>query len=262
MKKILTDKILIFTLVVCLLLVELFSSKLLFCAIVANWIIFNCASIVVHEGWSHNYITPKNNIFRCILNVVACLTNVPSKYSLMFFWKETHLTHHRFWKDHKDDYVQWELNNNNWFTYIFTSRIRKKKNITYLMNVEQFRDKLNSIDKWFDKHCNTITIITHLILLVVLGITYYFYFVLLQIWLYGRQMSFFEEWLPHKHAKDKAEEHDTAWLFFYYGSNAYHVSHHRYINQMNLGSGWLKYFNIQYYFIKLFYNVNPRCKII
>jgi fatty acid desaturase len=262
LKKAITDKLLIFTVVVFILLLNFYSTKLLICAIVANWIIFNCVSMIVHEGWSHNYIIPKNNIVKCILNTVACLTHIPSKYSPFAIWKELHLSHHKFFKDPDYDYIQYDLNNNNWFTYIFTSNLRVKKNIIKDTNFDQYVDKLDSVDRWFNKHYNKVIVISHISLLLLLGASYYFYFVIFQIWLFGRQMPLIGEWLPHKHAKNKHDENDNSWLFFYYGSNAYHVSHHRYINEMNLGQGWLKYLNIQYYFIKLFYNVNSKCKIV
>ena len=255
--KILTDKIFLLTLFV-IGTVIYYGADLLLWAVLTSWLVFNCVSLIVHIGWSHNYLIPKNKVFKFFLDLIGYLTVLPSLkgVSPKIFWKYVHPIHHRYWKDPEKDYLQWELTHNHWLRYLFTVDARHRQ------SSEDWAKHFNNDKTFVDRHFNLIIITLHLLFLFLLGFKLYFYFVLFQIWAFERQMALVGEIIPHINKKSREEEHDQLLLFPFYGESAYHVSHHRYPFVLNLGTGYLKYFNIQYYFIKIFYNINPKVKII
>jgi hypothetical protein len=254
MIRLLTDKIFLLTLCVIGGIIY-YHADLLLWAVLANWVIYNCVSLIVHYDWSHKYLIPKNTFFKFILDVFGYLTALPG-VSPRLFWKHVHQIHHRNWKDPEADYLQWELNHNHWVRYLFTVNARNTQHSS------NWSKDLPQENTFFEKYFNLIIVSIHLCLFLILGFKYYFYFVLLQVWAFDRQMALVGEILPHINKITKEDERDFPWLFLYYGESAYHVSHHRYPLEFNLGKGWIKYLNIQYYFIKLFYNINPKVNIL
>jgi fatty acid desaturase len=236
-------------------------------ALLFGLFVFNCGSLIVHEGWGHKYILPKNKLIKFIADMFGYLSFFPTPKSISprLYWNYVHITHHIKWKD-SDDYLQWGLDHNNSWIYLFTSRFRKTKRIVtddiFKRETDKYLKNLNQFERFVDKHYNAVTIGLHILLLAVLGIKLYFYFVFFQIWLFTRSMVLFGEIMQHKGKKTKEDEKDNSLLLFpFFTSNTFHISHHVYPNEMNLGAGLLKYFNMQYYFIKLFYNVSPHVSI-
>jgi hypothetical protein len=254
MIQLITDKIFILTLFVTGTLVY-YQADMLLWALVTNWIIYNCVSLIVHYDWSHSYLVPKNKVFKFILNIFGYLTALPGT-SPRLFWKHVHAIHHRNWKDPEKDYLQWELNHNHWVRYLFTVSARNTQ------HGSNWSNGLTREPTFFEQHFNLVIVTLHVFLFLLLGFKYYFYFVLLQVWAFDRQMALVGEILPHVNKLAREDERDLPWLFLYYGESAYHVSHHRHPLEFNLGKGWLKYLNIQYYFVRLFYNINPKVKLL
>ena len=255
--KVLTDKIFLLTVFV-ISTVIYYGADLLLWAMLMSWLVFNCVSLIIHIGWSHNYLIPKNKVFKFILDILGYLTTLPSRKgtSPKVFWKYIHPIHHRYWKDPEKDYLQWELNHNHWLRYLFTVDARHRQSLNH------WGDHFNLHESFIDRHFNLVVISLHLLFLFLLGFKYYFYFVLFQIWAFERQMALVGEIVPHINKHTQEEEHDQPLLFPFYGESAYHVSHHKNPTELNLGPGWTKYLNIQYYFVKLFYNINPKVKLI
>lgn len=261
MKRIFSDAVIISTLLILLGLVY-FHSFLIVWALLITWLLFNCASLIVHEGWAHNYITPKNKFIGYIMDLFGYLTFLPNtkskSISPKLFWMYQHILHHKHWKG--DDVVQWGLDHNHWLIYTFTSKMKKSKRI---LNDEIIKNETNrytngmdSFSKLIDDYYTEVILLIHLTLLLAMGVEYYFYFVLFQAWIFGKIMIIVGEIIPH-YKKTASEEKDALYLFPLVTGNAYHVLHHQYQNVLFLGKGWLKYINIQYYFIKLFYNIRP-----
>jgi hypothetical protein len=232
-------------------------------ALLFSIVVFNCGCLVVHEGWSLKYLVPINKWIKYVFDMFGYMTFFPTPNSVSprLYWNYIHISHHIKWKD-PDDYLQWGLDHNNPLVYLFTSKFRKTKRIVSKevldTEVTKYLKKLDRFEQFVDKHYNAVTILIHLTLLALLGIKIYFYFVFLQVWIFTRSMVLFGEIMQHKGKKTKDDEKDNSLLLFpFFTSNVYHISHHVYTNEMNLGTGWLKYFNIQYYFIKIFYNLAP-----
>jgi fatty-acid desaturase len=227
-------------------------------ALLVAWIIANCTALIVHEGWSHQYIVPKNKYFGYVLDYLAYLSMSQTK----LYWKKLHIDHHKYWKT-EHDHVQWSLDNNHWFTYIFSDRKQYLKNIFHPQiisrDTKMLYDNMDKFSVFMDQHHVLITIPFHILIVFLFGFNFYFYFILLQIWLFSIYMLLFGEILPHRD-KRKEQEHNLLWLFPLCLGNAYHFSHHTTMNTLFLGTGWIKYINPQYYFIKLFYKVTAKIR--
>ena len=241
-----------------------FHSSLIWWSILASWIFCNCVSLIVHEGWGHQYVTPKNRYVGYVLDIVGYL-GMPlfafETQSRKIMWKVLHKIHHIHWKESLD-YSQWDVDHNSTITYLFfpfrTNHMRQD------MFYDKIADKvynkvylgMDTISRFLDYNRNKIVILIHILSLVCLGLEYYFYFVFVPTYSYDVYHRYFGEVLAHKGKQTKDADYDIPWLFFICTSIAYHKSHHQY-PELNLGPKWVKYFNIQYYFTKLFFRINP-----
>jgi hypothetical protein len=134
--------------------------------------------------------------------------------------------------------------------------------VELLPAIKQHYAELDSVEKFMDDHWRVISICTNIILMLLMGIKYYFFFVFLQGWIFLRYIGFATEYFPHKNRvsiQDELEhEKKYVWLFPFITSTAYHASHHYNARYLILGPGITKYFNIQYYFVKLFFNIKAK----
>ena len=251
-----------------------YHSTLFLWALILAWVLCNFICIVTHEGWGHQYIVIKNKYIGYFLDFIGYLVNwLPfsvgiNNFSSRGWWKCLHHHHHRIWlEDYKlnkqtvspYDHVQYELDNNHWVVYLFFG---KRKFIPNIYNkqiidrdIARMRDNLDPIESFIDQHINWMMWAFHLFFIILFGLEYYFYFVLLQVWIWQRYMLLFQEIIPHYGHKDRFEDHDYPWWFLVCTGNAYHVDHHRNVSVINFGPGWIKYINPQYYFTKLFYTI-------
>lgn len=266
-KKILTDQVLWLT-TISIFGLFYYNFDLIGPSLLVAYIISGFMPIIVHEGWSHNKVRPKNIFITVIMDFCGYLLTIPNKSSVSprLMWIVVHNHHHKNWKN-EDDGVQWGIDNNHALAYMFTSNFRKvsKRILTVkkiIQETSKYQRNLNKISVWIDNNWKNLLIAFHIIMLFTLGIKYYFYFVLFPVWLINSLTIFFGDILPHINKKTRDEEFDMPWVFPIALTSAYHISHHKYVNQLNLGPGWVKYFNIQYYFILLFFKINATIRIL
>lgn len=236
-------------------------------AVLAAYISTNCMAIVIHEYWVHNQLTPKNRFFGFIFNYLGLLA-----FGQRLTWKYTHSYHHTHWKTRQDIETVGMLSETWWRYFLLGSTFKTTKfgDLTQEFNAHMQQadvysgnnmHKLLPESQFLEKHSISIILISHLILLLALGLVIYTYFVIFQIWCLGRYIPVFNELVTHYNNKTPEEEADTPYLFPICCGTAYHHSHHTKPDTIILGPGWVKYFNVQYYFIKLFYNVSPGFKL-
>lgn len=237
------------TLIVILGLVY-FHSTLIVPALITSIVIFNCFIVTVHDYWSHSYIQPRNRIIGFLFDYISYILWKSCKLST----KDGHLQHHKFWKSENDP-TQLVIDRMHWLNYLLVS-----SNDVYNSNViEPDRIFASPTElKFLEKFYKLMIVIAHAIVFLVAGVEIYFYFVILQAWLFTRLFKLFGELVPHYGKETKEQEHDMPWLILLCGSFAYHTSHHMYTNRLYLGKGLLRYINPQYYFIKLFYRTNAK----
>lgn len=234
-------------------------------ALIAAYISSNCMAMVMHEYWVHDQLKPKNRLFGFIFDYLGLLFQGPR-----LEWKYTHSYHHIHWKTNKD-VEQLVMLSAPWWQYLML-----EPNLTTTkygnINIKDFDQKTveviwqysnNNIDKllpesqFLEKHVISITLISNLLLLLTLGLTVYIYFVFLQIWIFQKYIPGFNELITHYNNKTREEEADTPYLFPICCGTAYHNTHHIHPTVLVLGPNWVKYFNVQYYFVKLFYRLSP-----
>lgn len=236
-------------------------------AVIFSYVVYNISIIIIHEHWAHNQLVPRNDFCRFLINLFGYASIFPFSYKVspLFFWKVIHISHHINFKS-SHDYVQNKLNRLHWLPYLFCSDLgqksdNKKAKELYQSSNEEFLTGCYNYEKFIDRNYQWIITLLHIAMLMTLGFKYYFYFVFFPTWISIRLILLFGEIVPHRHKKTKEEEYDSPWLFPLIGTQAYHVSHHRYPYDLNVGPGNLKYFNIQHYFILLFYQISKDIKV-
>lgn len=211
-----------------------------------SWVVCNCVVIILHEGLSHQQVIPKSKLIGYLLEFVAHLI-VPFDTELKKSWS-IHWFHHATWKSHVD-HVQNELENNSWFKYLCCTNINRDERVYKLIDKGKVLPS-----NMLDQYHVMINVIFSIALILLIGITNYFYFYVIPVRFFDFYLKYVLEYLPHHGKLTKEEESDTPWLFPICLNGAYHTSHHKNPGKLILGP--LKYLNIQYYFIKLFYNIN------
>lgn len=243
------------TIIIIALLAWINNTSYLFYALVVGYIVSNCMTLVFHEYWSHNQLRPKNRIIGFIFDYI-CHLFVHDRIS----WIYTHTYHHRHWKSVQDIEVT-DMLHMGWFHYfIFASPVHGNPGhyAATEVNRASMMSQLLPESQFLQTHVKEITIATHLIFLLTFGLSIYVYFLLFQIWIFHKYIVVFDELVTHYNNKTRDEEHDNPYLFPICCGTAYHKSHHALLDSIILGPGKLKYLNIQYYFIKLFYNITAK----
>lgn len=236
-------------------------------SVLLSFAIGSIISTTAHDGWAHNYIIPKNKVIQFVLDFLVYLTVLPLQKTLSprIIWRYLHVLHHRNWKG-TDDGTQWNVDNNSWARYVFTTKLRSlgPRVITKEIleqETARYKSTLNRPLQLLDENYFIIIPIFHLLCIAVLGIELYLYCVLAPLWALVRLMLIFGDVIPHKGKLSRDEETDLGWWWLG-GTIAYHASHHRYINHIKFGDGWRRYFDVSYYLIKWCFNVSPNVKLV
>ena len=232
-------------------------------ALITAYISSNCIAIVIHEYWVHAQIKPKNRLFGFIFDYLGLLF-----HSRRLHWKYKHSYHHIHWKT-KKEVGELGMLSTPWLRYLISGpnfTTTKYGNMTaefdkHIEAGDKYSndniDKLLPESQFLEKHVYSITVISNLLLLLTLGLTVYIYFVFLQVWIFQKYIPGFNELITHYNNKTREEEADTPYLFPICCGTAYHNTHHIHPTVLVLGPNWIKYFNVQYYFVKLFYRLSP-----
>ena len=243
------------TILILILLVWMHDINYFWYALVIGYVLSNCMTMVIHEYWVHQQLRPKNRIVGFVFDYIGHLL-VSDRVS----WVYAHSFHHIHWKSSEDVEVTTMLTDS-WLYYLINASPVHGNN-AHSQSIETRRsadiNRLLPESKFLQKYIIEITIITHLTLLLICGLTIYIYFVLFQIWLFHKYIVGFNELVTHYNNKTREEEADIPYLFPICCGTAYHKSHHALSDSIILGPGKLKYFNIQYYFVKLFYNITAK----
>ena len=239
-------------------------SKIIYAVVVA-WIFCNCGAMLIHEWWTHDLIIPRNRIIGFVFDYLGHILFTTSRLK----WRWDHRWHHRYWKTDKDlDYAF--KGTPAWFYLFFATPIKillgketpAALSDEYKNGIQECYVKNMAImtpeSRFLERHWVKITVISHIILLAVLGYVNWTYFVLLQAWLFRCYIIGFNEIATHWPMKlTREEETNTPYLFPICCGTAYHVDHHSDSRKLVLGPGKLKYLNIQYWFIKVFFKPAP-----
>lgn len=233
---------------------------LLLISIGVAYILSNCLAINIHEGWVHDLVKPKNRVIGFLMNYLSTMAG-PGTSRLE--WRYRHNYHHIHWKTEKDRDM--DLLNLPRIPYLLNFRAKteswegeKEYQTRWKTYKEEEFSKLPIESQLLEKHNNIIMAISHAVVFGLFGIEMWAFFFLLQAYLFPLYIHIFNEYLTHYKIDTKEQEANSpAWFPICCGT-AYHIDHHHHRWLLVLGPGWVKYFNIQYYFVKLFYNLNPK----
>jgi len=242
-----------------------------FWAMIISYFISNCVAILVHEYWVHDLIRPKNRIVGFFLDLLGHTYYLANRA----VWRYEHLNHHRVWKTSRDPYRLWGGESTFWLfltggvsrnilnvqVNLFSDKVfvesTKRMEKEFPQYQKKFIDSLLPESKFLEVHWKSITLAVHVFVFLSVGAVNYFCFLLLQIWLFRRYILFFNELVTHNNLLTRDQEKDIPKLFFICCGTAYHKSHHIKPFTVILGPGLIKYANIQFYFVKLFYRLAP-----
>lgn len=237
--------------------------SLLIPALIIAYISSNCMAIVIHEYWVHDQLRPKNRVVGFIFDYLGLIF-----WGDRLRWKYRHNYHHIHWKTPKD-VEQLKMLASTWWHYLFVNKNmysqkhgdlsdRLKK---HNADADQFRasaiHQLPTESQFLENHETEILVLSHLLLLLLLGPVIWIYFVFFQVWVFNKYIPAFNELVTHYNDKTREQETNTPYLFPICCGTAYHITHHMYPTTLVLGPRWVKYFNVQYYFVKLFYRLKP-----
>lgn len=243
------------TILIIALLVWINNLTFLLYALIVGYAISNCMTLVVHEYWVHQQMQPKNRAIGFIFDYLGHLL-IHDKIA----WIYAHRYHHQYWKTSKDVEVTAMLDYG-WF-YYFVSASPVHGHAAHQQAIESEKNSKIAQElpesQFLIQHAEGITIISHLLFLLAFGLSIYVYFLLFQVWIFHKYIIFFNEMVTHYNHRSAQEEKDIPWLFPICCGTAYHKSHHVLSSSIIIGPGRLKYLNIQYYFIKLFYNITAK----
>jgi hypothetical protein len=227
-------------------------------ALLYSWLISNLMCIVMHEYWAHGYIEPKNKFIGYVLDVYMC--------SMLMFCARPRQTakihdyHHKYFHGNRDN-IQYELDHNSWLSYIFKFNVVTDTKLNHWITEQSDSDfvavyeKMDTVERWIEHNAIAILTVFHLVLFLVLGLHLYLYFMLLPILFHKLVFFYFSEVLTHKVYRDDL---DMPWAFPIVCNTAWHNTHHLHLDKLVLGPGIIKYFNPQYYFIRLFYKIKSK----
>ena len=233
-------------------------------AAITAWVFSNCSAILIHEWWTHDLVIPRNRLISFVFDYLGHILFTTSRLG----WRWDHRWHHKYWKTEKDlDYM---FNNTPaWFYLFFATSFEvlrgsepPKRPDEYKNGMAECHDRnmatLTPESRFLENHWISVTIVSHIILISILGYINWTYFVLLQAWLFRCYIIGFNEITTHWPLKiTREQESNTPYLFPICCGTAYHVTHHNESTTIVLGPGKLKYLNIQYWFIKIFFRPAP-----
>lgn len=234
-----------------------YQADLLLWAVLFAYIISNCASVIQHSQWAHRDIQPKNKIVEYVFDFIGALFGTTLLTSPRISWGVGHAYHHNEWgSDHDDIFESLKLNGP--FKHLlFVKKYgpAQERATEYIESkIAKYISTLNPVANFIEKHFFFIALISHILLLLLLGIKLYFYFVVFQIWFHNIYQALFGQVIAHPTDGTPATEKDRPKLFLLNPEYSYHKSHHE-DRALIVGPGMRKYFNIQYYFIRLFYSI-------
>lgn len=236
---------------------------LIWWSLLASWAMANTALNVLHEYWSHGAITPRNRVFAWILEIYGYLITIATISDKKQRQDMTcaHHYHHRYFKDLSRDNINSNLENNNWFRYIFKFNMYVTPEINKFYAEESERDfapiynKFGRYTKFVCDHTRIVLFLVHLTLFLLLGIKYYLYFVIIPILFYDVMLYTVVEWTFWKFAKN---DENLPILFPIILGSAYHNDHHRWPGAVIVGPRPWRYLNPQYWFIRIFFTTKSR----
>lgn len=227
-----------------------------------NWYLLGWSLIITYVSWTflevakhdyieHRYIVPKNKILKSIFDFILYITS-PGIYRNKSCWIKSHQAHHKYWKTKKD-----------LFSYIVANNIvlggSDSFNPLAKPDDEQMKKLLSEYKEfsWHIQYLREIEFVGALLIIYFFSFEILFYCVMLPMIL----KPFLEA--QHDWYMLKFGERNYWFMFPISWNQSWHVDHHKTFSNkptswddVFYGPKWIKYFNPQYYFARLFFKIN------
>lgn len=201
-----------------------------------------------HDYLEHRYVVPKNRVCQHLIDYF-CYIWMPFTYVDKAASMRIHMYHHKYWKTERDSFDHKISSMIAWFTAppIFSKPIAKVKNRL----LKEYADF-----PYIIKYLREIEIAVSLAVILLVGFKYYLFFFLIPLLLRGVFQGQHDMWFLI------LGERDHPWVFPIGLNQSWHLTHHntgmniqKSWNEVFNGPRWVKYFNPQYYFGRLFFKL-------
>jgi fatty-acid desaturase len=224
--------------------------QLLLLSAVVTYFLWASIEIIKHDYLEHRYIVPRNIVITYLIDFIICLTN-PAVYVNRNDWINHHMSHHKYWKTDRDP-ISVQLNGPGLLKGLakFTPFAKPTPK-----NLKKWTS-LHSTFPYMFTYLREIEFILLILFVAIFGIEYFLYVIIIP----AVAKSILD--LQHDWYIVKFGERYYWFLFPLTLNQSWHLYHHinfRHIpttwNEVFNGPNWLKYFNIQYYVVRLLFKL-------
>lgn len=226
---------------------------LLLASIGVTYGLWAITEIAKHDYIEHNYIVPKNQFIKYIVDFILYITN-PSMYADKLAWIKIHIYHHSYWKTESDQFTQditQGIVSSTLSVYHPFARPNKKALDQLLKEYTKFT--------WIFRYLLEIKLLLSVGFILLFGLEYFVYLIMAPM-IFKLALDGQHDWFLIKFG-----ERDYGFLFPLTLNQAWHVTHH--INykhspttwsELFNGASWVKYINPQYYVARLFFRLRSQ----
>lgn len=263
-----TKKILKSNLIIVLLLsiivynIFFFNLTLLLVGMLVAYITHFLLQIIEHDYNNHRYIVPKISILEKFFKFLICLS-IGDSNPLNF--KANHLHHHYYWNTSKDFVTEMiRLNEYGPYDFLFSREYESiNSNYINLCRITEIGDKKfnneNRIYRFLSQNQKLMLVLFCLLGFLLVNFGFMINFCLMIIVWHAIAGKF-----PDAALYISNKQKDFPYLWPIMLRDAWHYSHHiKYQNKnfnkiedLFFGPPWLKYFNFEYYVMKIFFKIN------
>lgn len=217
-----------------------------------TYILWMFSETIGHDYIEHRYILPKNTFLRYIIDCFI-YTVSPDYYADRSAAVKRHIYHHLYWKTDKDMLTD-RLKHGIFVFWVGLNPFIKPTSENLSVLLKQYKEF-----PFIIKYLREVEIILSIIFILLVGIEYYFYIVVLPI--------FFKIILEvqHDYYLLHFKEQNYPWLFPFNLNQAWHYEHHHSFREKHTtwshifkGPTWARYVNPQYYFVRLFFKLTAK----
>jgi len=180
--------------------------------------------------------------------------------------KEFHNYHHKLWRTKNDPLIN-EMKASNLFSYVFSYRDPSKTQYQQISSLVEYCLTEPSTQPTYHsqllKYRWWIVSLFVASWIVIFGFSSWVSFHLIPVWVSIVIMNRTNDVIFHgpKTWDDHRKERDVPWLMPIMFGSAYHITHHKYSDDLYFGPGKVRYYNLEYWFTLFFFDIS-KAKII
>jgi hypothetical protein len=226
---------------------------LLLSTLMVTYVLWAVTEIAKHDYIEHNYIVPKNQCIKYVVDFILYMTN-PGMYIDKQAWIKIHVYHHSYWKSDLDQFtknIKQGIVKTTLAVYSPLGRPTKRSLEQLLKEYPRFT--------WIFRYLIEIKILLVITFISTVGLEYFVYLIMAPVVL-KLVLDGLHDWLLIKFG-----ERNYGFLFPLLLNQAWHVTHHINFKQAPAtwselfnGPVWIKYINPQYYIARLLFRLRSQ----